>query len=71
MKDGRPLATRAQVAEYLGLPERTLVDWGYQNKGPNYTHVGRHVRYRWADVERWLREQRQGGAVPTAKVGAR
>jgi hypothetical protein len=39
------------------LPERTLSQWRYLGKGPRYFKLGRHVRYRRADVENWLKEQ--------------
>jgi excisionase family DNA binding protein len=57
----RPLASRPQVAEYLGVPVATLEQWAHKNSGPRYARVGRHVRYRWEDVEAWLAEQEQGG----------
>ncbi len=55
------LATRAEVAKYLGVPPATLTAWAYRNKGPRYRLVGRHARYDWADVRRWLDAQQQGG----------
>lgn len=56
--DERPLATRAEVADYLRVPLRTLEQWACKGRGPAYTRVGRHVRYRWEDVEAWLDAQR-------------
>lgn len=50
---GKPL----EVAEYLGVPERTLTQWRYLGKGPKFIPVGRHIRYRWNDVEQWLDQQ--------------
>jgi predicted DNA-binding transcriptional regulator AlpA len=41
----------------IGIPETTLAQWRYLKKGPPYIKVGRHVRYRQSDVERWLEEQ--------------
>lgn len=63
MKDARVgrLATRDEVAEYLGVPPATLRQWAYRDKGPRYVRVGRHVRHDWGDVERWLAEQETGG----------
>lgn len=58
----RSLASRAEVAEYLGVPGATLDRWAHRGTGPKYVRVGRHTRYRWADVERWLDAQQQGGA---------
>jgi hypothetical protein len=54
----RPMASPPELAEYLRIPEHTLAQWRYQRLGPAWHRVGRHVRYAWADVERWLGEQR-------------
>ena len=53
----RPLATPVQIAEYLEIPEPTLRQWRHKGTGPQWTRVGRHVRYRWSDVEAWLDSQ--------------
>lgn len=29
--------------------------------GPRWSKVGRHVRYRWSDIEKWLDQQAKGG----------
>lgn len=53
-----PLGTTEEVAEYLGdIPVKTLVQWRYKGTGPKYVRVGKHVRYRWSDVEAWLAAQ--------------
>lgn len=57
MSDRRALATPAEVAAYLQKPARTLERWRYQGIGPRYAVVGRGIRYRWSDVEKWLDEQ--------------
>ncbi|MFF0245044.1 helix-turn-helix transcriptional regulator [Streptosporangium sandarakinum] len=59
----RALGKPKDVAEYLGVPEKTLTQWRYLRKGPKYAYVGRHVRYRWPDVEKWLDQQMQGGSA--------
>lgn len=61
MRDARALASRAEVAGYLGLPVKTLEQWAYKGIGPRYTRVGRHARYAWSDVDSWLGQQAQGG----------
>lgn len=62
MRDARPLATSAEVADYLGVPVKTLDKWAYLGAGPRYAKVGRYRRYRWSDVERWI-DQQSGGAA--------
>lgn len=53
----RALATAEEVSEYLGVPVDTLYAWRYRGVGPRSAKVGRHVRYRWEDVERYVDEQ--------------
>jgi len=53
----RQLGKPNEVAEYLGIPPKTLTQWRYNGTGPRFSKVGRHVRYRWNDVEKWLDEQ--------------
>jgi excisionase family DNA binding protein len=48
------LWTVQQLAEYLGVPVATLYQWRSKGYGPVGLRVGKHVRYRPADVERWL-----------------
>lgn len=62
MSEHRPLGEPVEVGEYLGgIPVRTLGQWRYLGKGPRWIKVGRHVRYRWSDVEAWLDEQTAKG----------
>jgi len=62
--DGRKsLASAKEVSAYLGVPLSTIYQWRYRGVGPRAVKVGRHLRYRWADVERWLDEQAEGGAA--------
>ena len=56
------LATLEEVARYLQVPRKTLYAWRYKGDGPSGYRVGRHVRYRWADVEAWLESYRDRGA---------
>ncbi len=48
------LVSTAQLAGYLQVPVATLAAWRYRGGGPPGIRVGRHIRYRRADVERWL-----------------
>lgn len=45
----------AEVSAVLdGIPEKTLADWRSRGIGPAFIKVGRHIRYRPADIEKWL-----------------
>jgi excisionase family DNA binding protein len=48
------LLTIEDLAEYLGVSVATLYAWRYHRQGPPGFRVGRHVRYRWADIEEWI-----------------
>ena len=48
------LLSPADVAGWIGVPVATLANWRSGGIGPAYLRVGRHVRYRGADVEAWL-----------------
>lgn len=48
------LMTVQELAKYLGVPVGTLYQWRYRNEGPPGFRVGRHVRYRWRDVQDWI-----------------
>jgi predicted DNA-binding transcriptional regulator AlpA len=58
----RPLATAEQVSEFLGVPVATLYQWRYKGTGPKGGLVGRHLRYRWAEVEKWYDAQTKAAA---------
>jgi len=53
----QPLLSTADVAEYLGVPVKTLYAWRYRHEGPPALRVGRHVRYRRLDIEEWVRSR--------------
>lgn len=46
-----------QLAEYLSVPLATVYRWRAWHVGPHGLRVGRHVRYRVADIDAWLEEQ--------------
>lgn len=48
------LMTIDEVASYMQVPVKTLYDWRYRACGPRGMRVGRHVRYRRDEVDRWL-----------------
>lgn len=51
------LLSTEQLAKALQVPITTLYQWRYKREGPPAMRVGRHLRYRMADVERWLTER--------------
>lgn len=53
----RPLATAEELAGHLSVPLGTVYAWRYRSQGPKAIKVGRHLRYRWAEVEAWLDSQ--------------
>ena len=57
--EGRqPLLSSHEGAAFLGVPLQTNYRWRYLHEGPPGYRVGRHVRYRPADIERWLESRR-------------
>jgi transcriptional regulator with XRE-family HTH domain len=57
--------TQAQLAQRLGVSQRTLEGWRYRGKGPAYLRLEGRVAYRLTDVERFELECLQ----TTSRVG--
>lgn len=51
------LVSPAELGDYLGVPVQTIYQWRHRGGGPPGYRVGRHVRYRWSDVQGWLADQ--------------
>lgn len=49
--------TIGDVAEFLGVPVRTMYEWRTKDYGPKGIRVGRYVRYRSEDVHAWVDAQ--------------
>lgn len=49
------------LAGYLAVPPKTLYAWRSRGEGPPGFRVGRHVRYRWSDVQAWIRQRIESG----------
>ena len=56
------LLTIAEAAAYLRLPVETLRKWRAAGTGPRAAKVGKHLRYRRAEVDRWLAEREREAA---------
>lgn len=51
------LLTPAEVAAYLEVTEKTLMNWRSLRIGPKPTYAGRWPRYRPSDIDAWLDRQ--------------
>lgn len=49
------------VAEQLGVSIRTTEKWRSVGAGPPYIRVGRLIRYKQGDIDRWIEGRRCGG----------
>jgi excisionase family DNA binding protein len=54
MHQADELMSPKALSEYLGIPLGTIYQWRYRGLGPPVHRVGRHLRYRFSDVEGWL-----------------
>jgi excisionase family DNA binding protein len=61
-----PLCGPEWASAYLGVPVKTLYEWRYRGIGPPSYRVGRHIRYRKAEVDAWLAERHLVGGDDAA-----
>ncbi len=61
MPEPDDLLTTAELARALRVNERTVRKWRNENSGPPVLWAGGVARYRWSEVEEWLRRRREGG----------
>ena len=54
-----PLLKEGETASYLRLSEGKLRYNRVHGTGPEYLKIGRSVRYRLSDIDRWLEQQRR------------
>lgn len=45
-----------EVAEEWKIPEKTLAQWRYLGRGPEYLKLGGHIRYRRSALRAWETE---------------
>jgi excisionase family DNA binding protein len=48
------MITIEEFAEALGVPVQTVYSWNSQGVGPRYVKVGKHCRFRPAEIQKWL-----------------
>lgn len=51
------LMTTDELSQYLQIPRATIYRWRQDRVGPKAVRVGKHLRWRRTDVDRWLDEQ--------------
>jgi excisionase family DNA binding protein len=51
------LLTVQDLADYLDVPVATIYAWRYHRRGPPGFRIGKHLRFRWSDVERWIEDR--------------
>lgn len=51
------------LAEREGVPLQTVYGWNKTRTGPQYMKIGRHVRYRLADVVAWEKSRTVGADI--------
>lgn len=52
-----PLLSAQDLADFLEVPIATIYSWRYRRQGPPGFRIGRHLRYRRSDIERWINHQ--------------
>lgn len=54
------LVSAREAARFLGLTLDQLYRLRERGEGPPGYRVGRHIRFRWADLKAWQTRQREG-----------
>lgn len=49
----RLISTR-ELARFLGVPVEAVYGWRANGEGPPAYRIGRHLRFRWPDIRRWM-----------------
>jgi excisionase family DNA binding protein len=62
------LLTTQELADYLDVPTATIYSWRYRGIGPVGFRVGKHVRFRLIDVERWIDRMVREEAVQPGSI---
>lgn len=61
LEEMRRLLDTKELSSMTGVPERTFDQYAYQGRGPAFSKLGKHRRYRLEDVEAWINSNRHGG----------
>lgn len=58
--------TPEQLSSFLAIPIKMLSRWRSEDKGPDFTRLGKYVRYNADDVARWLDSLERNAAKGSA-----
>ena len=61
--DPEEMVSAEWLADYTKVPLATVYRWRHYGTGPTAYRIGRHLRYRRRDVDRWIEKQRLKGAA--------
>ena len=64
-----PLLSTQELAEYLGVPVKTIYQWRTCGHGPCAVRVGRHLKFAVSDVRAWVAQQREASPGRAAERG--
>lgn len=51
------LLSAYELADYLEVPVKTIYTWRHHNTGSRGFRVGKHLRFRWRDVQTWVAQR--------------
>ncbi|HZD24344.1 MAG TPA: helix-turn-helix domain-containing protein [Acidimicrobiia bacterium] len=55
--DDQRLLSVEELADYFEVPVKTIYTWRHRNSGPKGFRVGKHLRFRWHDVQAWVAQR--------------
>ncbi len=61
-KTGAEYLTPEDLAELFEVPVSTIYGWRQKHYGPRAAEIGKHLRYRRAEVDRWVTQQMAASA---------
>ena len=64
-----PLMSTCELAEYLGVPVKTIYEWRTNGQGPCAVRVGRHLKFAVSDVHDWVAQHRESTPGHTSHLG--
>ena len=62
-----PLLSINELAEYLGVPVKTIYEWRQTGRGPVGIRMGRHLKFAVSDVRSWIENQRESAPGRSAE----